>query len=134
MNTATGTNNMNTTTVEALYVSSIESAMANINFSKEKAQVNYVSKREYSKVNLLILISAQTAGAFKSNEWMTVEQVKEAGMVIKKEEKGVMLFGSTIKDDESRTYEKNGETKPFKVKKYNYYYVFNLEQLEKAGA
>lgn len=129
----TGTN-MNTTTVEALYVSTIESAMANITFSKEKAQVNHVSKREYSKVNLLILISAQTAGAFKSNEWLTVEQVKEAGMTIRKDEKGVMLFGSTIKDDETRTYEKDGETKPFKVKKYNYYYVFNLDQLEKVGA
>ena len=134
MKTTTGTNNMNTTTVEALYVSAIESAMANIKFSAEKAQVNHVSKREYSKVNLLILISAQTAGAFKSNEWLTVEQVKEAGMTIRKDEKGVMLFGSTIKDDETRTYEKDGETKPFKVKKYNYYYVFNLEQLEKAGA
>ena len=131
MNTATGTNNMNTTrTVEQLFVSSIESAMANINFSAEKVQINHVSKREYTKVNQLILVSAQTVGAFKSNEWLTVEQVKDAGMTIRKDEKGVMLFGSTIKDDETRTYEKDGETKPFKIKKYNYYYVFNLEQLE----
>lgn len=131
MNSTTG-NNMNTTTksVEQLYVSSIEEAMNSIKFSADKNQINAVSARAYSKVNQLLLVASQTAGKFQSNKWFSVEQVKEAGLSIKKDEKGTMLFNSSIKEDESRTYQKEGETKNFKIKKYSYYYVFNENQLE----
>jgi antirestriction protein ArdC len=136
MNSTTGTNNMNTTTksVEQLYVLSIEEAMASIKFSADKAQINGSTNREYSKVNQLILVGSQTAGKFTSNKWFSVEQIKEAGLSIKKDEKGTMLFNSSIKEDESRTYVKEGETKNFKIKKYSYYYVFNENQLEKQEA
>lgn len=130
--TNTGNNEMNTTTktVEQLYVLSIEEAMLSIKFSADKAQVNGSTNREYSKVNQLLLVASQTAGKFQSNKWFSVEQVKEAGLSIKKDEKGTMLFNSSIKEDESRTYVKEGETKNFKIKKYSYYYVFNENQLE----
>lgn len=136
MNTNTGTNNMNTTTksVEQLYVLSIEEAMLSIKFSADKAQVNGSTNREYTKVNQLILVGAQTANKFTSNKWFSMEQIKEAGLSIKKDEKGTMLFNSSIKEDETRTYEKDGETKNFKIKKYSYYYVFNENQLEKKEA
>lgn len=125
-------NDMNTTTktVEQLYVLSIEEAMLSIKFSADKAQINGSTNREYSKVNQLLLVASQTAGKFQSNKWFSVEQVKEAGLSIKKDEKGTMLFNSSIKEDESRTYVKEGETKNFKIKKYSYYYVFNENQLE----
>lgn len=136
MNSATGTNNMNTTTksVEQLYVLSIEEAMLSIKFSADKTQINGATSREYSKVNQLILVGSQTANKFQSNKWFSVEQIKEAGLSIKKDEKGTMLFNSSIKEDESRTYVKEGETKNFKIKKYSYYYVFNENQLEKLEA
>lgn len=130
--TNTGNNDMNTTTksVEQLYVLSIEEAMNSIKFSADKAQVNGSTNREYSKVNQLILVGSQTANKFNSNKWFSMEQIKEAGLSIKKDEKGTMLFNSSIKEDESRTYVKEGETKNFKIKKYSYYYVFNENQLE----
>lgn len=130
--TNTGNNDMNTTTksVEQLYVSSIEEAMNSIKFSADKAQVNGSTNREYSKVNQLLLVASQTANKFQSNKWYSMEQIKEAELSIKKDEKGTMLFNSSIKEDESRTYVKEGETKNFKIKKYSYYYVFNENQLE----
>lgn len=130
--TNTGNNDMNTTTksVEQLYILSIEEAMNSIKFSADKAQVNGSTNREYSKVNQLLLVASQTAGKFNSNKWYSAEQIKEAGLSIKKDEKGTMLFNSSIKEDESRTYVKEGETKNFKIKKYSYYYVFNENQLE----
>jgi len=136
MNSTTGTNNMNTTTksVEQLYVLSIEEAMASIKFSADKSQINGSTNREYTKVNQLILVGSQTANKFTSNKWFSIEQIKEAGLSIKKDEKGTMLFNSSIKEDESRTYIKEGETKNFKIKKYSYYYVFNENQLEKLEA
>jgi antirestriction protein ArdC len=125
-------NDMNTTTksVEQLYVLSIEEAMLSIKFSADKAQVNGSTNREYSKVNQLLLVASQTANKFQSNKWYSSEQIKEAELSIKKDEKGTMLFNSSIKEDESRTYVKEGETKNFKIKKYSYYYVFNENQLE----
>ncbi len=131
--TNTGNSDMNNTTtksVEQLYVLSIEEAMNSIKFSADKAQVNGSTNREYSKVNQLLLVASQTAGKFNSNKWYSAEQIKEAGLSIKKDEKGTMLFNSSIKEDESRTYVKEGETKNFKIKKYSYYYVFNENQLE----
>ena len=119
-----------TVSVESLYVSSIEEAMNSIKFSADKDQINAVSARAYSKVNQLLLVASQTAGKFNSNKWYSAEQIKEAGLSIKKDEKGTMLFNSSIKEDESRTYVKEGETKNFKIKKYSYYYVFNENQLE----
>ena len=130
--TNTGNNDMNTTTksVEQLYISSIEEAMLSIKFSADKAQINGSTNREYSKVNQLLLVASQTANKFQSNKWYSIEQIKEAELSIKKDEKGTMLFNSSIKEDESRTYQKEGETKNFKIKKYSYYYVFNENQLE----
>lgn len=118
-----------TVSVESLYVLNIEEAMNSIKFSADKAQINAVSERAYSKVNQLLLVASQTANKFQSNKWYSMEQIKETGLSIKKDEKGTMLFNSSIKEDESRTYVKEGETKNYKIKKYSYYIVFNEEQL-----
>lgn len=119
------------TTVERLYVESMEAAMSAIKLPASQVQVNGSTKRNYTKVNQLILVSALAANKFTSNEWFSAEQAKEAGLSIKKDAQGTMLFSSQIKEDENRTYEKDGETKNFKVKSYRYYYVFNKDQLEK---
>lgn len=122
------------TTVERMYVESMEAAMLGINVSKAQEQVNGSTGRHYTKVNQLLLVSSRKENKFKSNEWFTQEQIKEAGLSIIKDSKGTMLFSSSIKEDENKTYtDKNtGEIKKFKIKSYSYYYVFNKDQLEKA--
>lgn len=122
------------TTVERMYVESMEAAMLGINVSKAQEQVNGSTGRHYTKVNQLLLVSGRKENKFKSNEWFTQEQIKEAGLSIIKDSKGTMLFSSSIKEDENKTYtDKNtGEIKKFKIKSYSYYYVFNKDQLEKA--
>lgn len=118
-----------TVSVESLYVSSIEEAMNSIKFSADKDQINAVSARAYSKTNQLLLVASQTANKFQSNKWYSQDQLKDSGIIIKNQEKGTMLFSSKITEDATRTYEKEGETKNYKIKKYSYYIVFNEEQL-----
>lgn len=121
------------TTVERLYVESMETAMSASKLPSTQAQLNGATNREYTKVNQLILVSSQVANKFKSNEWFTQDQIKEAGLSVIKDQKGTMLFSSHIKEDDNKTYiSKTGEVKNFKIKTYSYYFVFNKDQLERA--
>lgn len=122
------------TTVERLFVESVESAMSAIQLPASQSQVNKASGRSYTKVNQLLLVSSIAANKFKSNEWLSKEQAEELGFSIKKDAQATMLFSSNIKEDANNTYsdKETGEVKPFKVKTYRYYHVFNLDQLEKA--
>ncbi|KAB7889576.1 ArdC-like ssDNA-binding domain-containing protein [Poseidonibacter ostreae] len=123
---------MKTTTVEKLFVETVESAMSAIKFPKTKSQINGSTGRSYTKVNQLLLISSQTINKYESNEWLSKEQAESLNLSIMKDTKGTMLFSTNIKEDANNTYvdKESGEVKPFKVKTYNYYYVFNLDQLE----
>lgn len=122
------------TTVERMYVESMEAAMSAIKLPANQAQVNGSTGREYTKLNQLLLVSSQASNKFKSNEWFTQDQIKEAGLSVIKDSKGTMLFSSSIKEDANKTYtvKETGEVKNFKIKTYSYYFVFNKEQLEKA--
>ena len=107
------------TTVERLYVESMETAMSAIKLPSTQTQLNGATNREYTKVNQLILVSSQVANKFKSNEWFTQDQIKEAGLSVIKDQKGTMLFSSHIKEDDNKTYiSKTGEVKNFKIKTF----------------
>lgn len=119
------------TTVERLFTEQVEAAMTEIKFSEKKSQINGASGRKYTKVNQLLLISAQSENKYESNEWLSKEQAANLNLEVKRG-KGTMLFNTNIKVDLENTYtdKETGEIKPFKIKSYNYYYVFNLDQLE----
>ena len=122
-------------TVERIYVEAIEEALKAIKLPSNQRQINGVSNREYTKVNQLILVSAQAENQFNQGIWYSKDQLEEAGLTVKKDAQPTMLFSSKIKEDESRTYtdKESGEIKPFKIKTYRYYYVYNKSQLtEKA--
>lgn len=113
---------MKNTTVERLYIETLENAMNNIQLPASQSQVNAVTKRAYKKVNQLILVARQSEIKSNSNEWLTKEQVSEQGLKIKENEYGVQLFSFKLKDTEDNK----------KVKTYSYYTVYNMNQLEKA--
>ena len=69
-----------------------------------------------------MLVASQTAHKFTSNKWYSQDQLKDTGIIIDNQQKGTMLFSSKITEDETRTYEKNGETKNFKIKNPTYLY------------
>lgn len=115
-------------TVERIYVEAVENAMVHIKMADSQKQVNAITKREYKKVNQLILVAANK---FESNEWYTIEQIKESGLTIKEDEKGTQLFSFKIN---TSTKEVEGESVEKKVKNYRYYFVFNKSQLEERKA
>ncbi len=121
------------TTVERLFVESVEAAMSAIQLPKRQVQVNKASGRNYTKVNQLLLVATIAVNKFMSNEWLSKEQAQELGYTIKKGAQATMLFNTNIKEDVNNTYvdKESGEVKPFKVKTYRYYHVFNLDQLKK---
>lgn len=113
----------NTTTVERLYIETLENSMNHIQLPASQVQVNHVSKRNYKKVNQLILVARQAELKSKSNEWLSKDQLEEANLKVKENQYGVQLFSFKLKDVENSDK---------KVKTYSYYTVYNLEQLEKA--
>ncbi len=111
---------MSKTTVERMYVESLEIAMSNIKLPKGQAQVNKVTGRNYKKLNQLILVAKQTELKSKSNEWVSKEQLEELNLQPKEGKYGTYLYSYRIKENEGK-----------KEKVYSYYIVYNLEQLEK---
>lgn len=111
---------MKNLSVERMYVESLEAAMSAIKLPETMTQVNKATGRNYRRLNNLILASKQIEMKYKSNEWLSKDQLSEAGYQIKKDEWGTQLYSYKLKDTE------NG-----KVKTYSYYMVYNIEQLEK---
>lgn len=83
---------------------------------------NYVTKRPYRGINLLLL----GCNDYESNEYLTFRQITQLGGVVKKGEKAhLVVLWLWVDDDDAR----KGE--PVKVRKkplLRYYYVFNLMQ------
>jgi antirestriction protein ArdC len=93
---------------------------------KFQAPRNFVSRRQYQGINLLLL----TMSEFGSPYWLTFRQAKELGGYIKSSEHGTpVIFWKLIERVEENT--KEGEKT---VKRYlpclQYYTVFNLDQTE----
>lgn len=109
-------------TVERVYLESLENAMNHIKLPESQVQVNQVTKREYKKLNQLILVAKQSELKSKSNQWVSKEQLEELGLKVKEGQFGTQLFSFKLKDTEDNK----------KTKTYSYYTVYNSEQLEKA--
>lgn len=86
--------------------------------------INFVSKRPYSGINVLLL----TISPFSSPFWMTYKQAKEKGGYIKKGEKSTLIvYRNTIcKKEENEDGEET--TKSYSLLRY--YNVFNYEQTD----
>ena len=84
----------------------------------EGAAMNYVSRREYTGINRLLL-----AGG----EYLTFNQVKELGGTVKKGSKASkVVFYKTLEIKEEEGQEEEGKRIPF----MRYYNVFSLHQVE----
>lgn len=102
-----------------LYLESLETAMSSIKLSEQQEQVNHITERKYRKLNQIILVGKQSEMKYKSNRWLSKEQIEEAGLKVKEKEWATQLYTFKLKDVENK-----------KVKTYSYYTVYNLEQLE----
>lgn len=123
----TNTNNTQATSNEVkhykksvleLYVSAVEKAV----ISKKTQQQVSASGHNFSGLNNVLLAEAKTENGFKSNEWFSEKQIKEAGLVLKNEEaEGVLVFTTKLNDIE-------GSNKKETVLRY--WKVFNKDELE----
>jgi len=91
--------------------------------------MNAVSKRPYSGVNVLLLWLAMDVGAYAYSRWLTFKQAKDAGLHIRKGEKGVRVvfvknrMDSTVDDNEDESISKI-------VHIMRSFVVFNIQQCE----
>jgi antirestriction protein ArdC len=83
-------------------------------------QINGASKREYKGFNKINLYLVKKEKGFKSNEWLTFDQVQKEGLQVKEGEHGTPVFNHKLIDLE------DGKKK----KVLRYYLVFNKDQLE----
>jgi antirestriction protein ArdC len=97
-----------------------------INSTNQSLPFNFVSKRSYSGINILILWSETIEKGYSSNAWLTFKQAQELGGCVRKGEKSTRCtyFGQFNVDDESRADE--SKWIPFR----KIYSVFNIEQVE----
>ena len=85
-------------------------------------QINAISGREYQGFNKINLYLVSKERGFKSNEWLTHDQLSKAGYTIKEGEHGTPVFNHKLIDTESG-----------KKKVLRYYLVFNKDQLQEAA-
>ena len=85
--------------------------------------INYVSRNEYSGVNLLLLP--------QSGEWLTFLQAKQAGGGIKKGEKGttIVKYGTYEKKDDNAADDEEREIKRY-LKTYSVFHISQCEGIE----
>jgi antirestriction protein ArdC len=93
------------------------------------AHRNLVSGKSYRGVNVFLLSCA----GFSSPWWLTFQQAKQKGGMVRKGEKGrrVIFWKWLVK---SETDQDTGEKKEKKIPLLKYYVVFNLEQIEDINA
>lgn len=82
-------------------------------------QLNKVSEREYKGFNKINLYLIAKEKGFKSNEWITFDQLTKSGLELKDQEHGTPIFNHKLIDKE------DGK----KEKQLRYYLVFNMEQV-----
>lgn len=86
---------------------------------------NAVTKREYSGINTILLAMTE----FSSNQWLTYNQAKQAGGIVRRGEKGttVVFFKPlTIKEKS----EIQGEDKEKTIPLLRSFTVFNIQQID----
>ena len=83
---------------------------------------NFISNKEYRGVNLLLL----SFNNYKSNLWLTFNQVKFKKGFVKKGEKSTPIIFWNFKEFERD--DGNGEKEKYTIPILRYYNVFNIEQ------
>lgn len=79
----------------------------------------------YHGSNLLSLFFSQNRDGFKSNQWLTFNQVRQRGGSIKKGAKGHQVCFWKLLNDKTPV---ENEQDAKKIPLFKFYYVFNLEQ------
>ena len=85
---------------------------------------NFVSRKEYSGINMLLLSSLE----YKQPYFITYKQAVELGGQVKKGEKGCSVVYWNVFETEEK--DKNGKKKMVGIPFIRYYTVFNMEQCE----
>jgi antirestriction protein ArdC len=95
--------------------------------------VNASTKRPYSGVNVLLLWIAMRDNGFTQNRWLTFNQAKDAGAMVRKGSKGTtVVYASTfIPENERERAASNGDEAK-SVAFLKRFTVFNLDQLDNA--
>lgn len=88
---------------------------------------NAVTKRAYSGVNVLILWGAAQASGFTSSRWLTFNQGRDAGGMVRKGSKGTQIvYASTFVPEAERAKGDDAKAVAF-LKTFT---VFNLDQFD----
>ncbi|MEV9527045.1 zincin-like metallopeptidase domain-containing protein [Aliarcobacter butzleri] len=90
---------------------------------------NYATKTNYNGFNILVLMFEAQEKGYKSNYWLTFNQIKALKGTVKKGEAATPVFffkPLTIKETDTETNEEKEKTIPL-LKFYN---VFNLDQTD----
>src|SRR5690606_6457067 len=86
---------------------------------------NAVSKRQYSGVNVPLLWLTASERGYRGNGWVTFNQCREAGGMVRKGERGTtVVFAKQIRKEDEET----GKTKSFPILKT--FTLFHVSQCE----
>ena len=89
---------------------------------------NFVTKREYSGVNVILLWCAAREKGYHSNEWLTFKQAQEKGGTVRKGEKATtVVFYKRLDIKETAD---TGEQIDKQIMMAREYHVFNVEQCD----
>lgn len=88
---------------------------------------NFVSKSNYNGFNLMWLLFLQEENEFKTNYWLTFNQVKKLGGTINKGAEATPIFFFKMLDI-NETDEESGEVETKKIPLLRFYNVFNIDQ------
>lgn len=85
----------------------------------------------YSGINVVLLWTAAEIKGFSNARWMTFNQAKELGGMVRKGEKATMIVYASrfVPKDEKARAERDGD-KAREISMLKQYFVFNVEQIE----
>jgi len=90
---------------------------------RTEAPKNLISRKDYRGVNILLLHAAP----FESPHWITFNQAKGLGGVVRKGERGTPVVFWKISEDKKRRDKRGNPEKSFLLR---YYTVFNVQQCD----
>lgn len=90
---------------------------------------NFITGRPYSGVNTLLLWMAMEIHGYQTSRWLTFNQARDAGLPIRKGEKGVrIVFVKSIKRDGGQDETEQDDRKVIHIMRS--FVVFNIEQCD----
>ena len=91
-------------------------------------QYNKITGKVYEGRNQVELLNAKASNNYKSDEWLTFLQAREAGLKIKKGSKAISIFRGFSKIEKK---DKDGKIK-VESSHYGFAKVFNMDCTEKS--